>query len=199
MSGRFIVFEGIDGSGKSTQLARLADRLTAEGHIVWTTREPSNGDIGHLIRLGLTGKSKLDEATIALLFAADRLSHIEEIRAHLAVGELVLCDRYILSSLAYNSQRLTLEWILSLNREADARLHPDLTLLLDLSEQEALHRIEVRSDVVERYETLSQLYQVRQMYRMLADVRPEDNVTIIDASQNINTIAEAVYKATAEL
>lgn len=195
MSGKLIVLEGIDGSGKGTQIARLTDRLEASGHKVLVTREPSAGPIGTLIRQALADASQFDEATMALLFAADRLEHIREMKAHLAAGEIVLCDRYVLSSLAYNSQTLTLEWILALNQEADKRLHPDLTLYFDLSEQIALARIGARGSDRERYETQRQLYQVREMYRMLADVRLDDNVVTIDASQTPEAIAEDVWRA----
>lgn len=195
MSGRFIVLEGIDGSGKGTQLALLAERLRATGQRVWLTREPTDGAIGRLIREGLTGAAQLDEATIALLFAADRLAHIETIRQHLNAGEIVLCDRYVLSSLAYNSQSLTLEWILQLNSEADKRLHPDLTLYFDLNEQLAMQRIDARGDAHERYETQRQLYQVREMYRMLAEVRIADNVVTIDAKETPERIAEQAWQA----
>ena len=195
MSGKLIVLEGIDGSGKGTQIARLTDRLEASGHKVLVTREPSAGPIGTLIRQALADASQFDEATMALLFAADRLEHIREMKAHLAAGEIVLCDRYVLSSLAYNSQTLPLEWILALNQEADKRLHPDLTLYFDLSEQIALARIGARGSDRERYETQRQLYQVREMYRMLADVRLDDNVVTIDASQTPEAIAEDVWRA----
>lgn len=195
MSGRFIVLEGIDGSGKGTQLPLLADKLTATGHRVWLTREPTDGAIGHLIREGLGDAARLDEATMALLFAADRLTHIAEIKAHLAAGEIVLCDRYVLSSLAYNSQALTLEWVLSLNAEADKRLHPDLTLYFDLSAQEAMPRIDARGNDRERYETQRQLYQVRDMYRMLAEVRLDDNVVTVDAAASPEHVAENVWQA----
>lgn len=199
MSGKLIVLEGIDGSGKGTQIARLTDRLEASGHKVLVTREPSAGPIGTLIRQALADASQFDEATMALLFAADRLEHIREMKAHLAAGEIVLCDRYVLSSLAYNSQTLTLEWILALNQEADKRLHPDLTLYFDLSEQIALARIGARGSDRERYETQRQLYQVREMYRMLADVRLDDNVVTIDASQTPEAIAEDVWRAVVPL
>lgn len=195
MSGRFIVLEGIDGSGKGTQIGLLVDRLEASGHKVLVTREPSAGPIGTLIRQALADASQFDEATMALLFAADRLSHIAEIQAHLAKGEVVLCDRYVLSSLAYNSQSLTLEWVLSLNAEADKRLHPDLTLYFDLSAQDAMVRIDARGDAHERYETQRQLYQVRDMYRMLAEVRLDDNVVTIDASASPDRVAENVWQA----
>lgn len=195
MSGRFIVLEGIDGSGKGTQLEMLKTRLEESGHTVWVTREPSESKIGKLIREGLGDATKMDEATIALLFAADRLHHIHEIKTHLEKGDIVLCDRYVLSSLAYNSQTLTLEWILDINKHADSRLHPDLTLLFDLSAQDAMHRIEVRGDSKERYESQKQLLQVRDMYLMLADVRHADKVIVIDAAQAPNEVHEAAWQA----
>ena len=195
MSGRFIVLEGIDGSGKGTQLELLKARLEEAGHRVWVTREPSESKIGRLIREGLGDATKMDEATIALLFAADRLHHIHEMKAHLDQGEIVLCDRYVLSSLAYNSQALTLEWILDINKHADSRLHPDLTLLFDLSAQDAMHRIDVRGDSKERYESQKQLLQIRDMYLMLAQVRHDDKVTVIDAAQAPNAVHEAVWQA----
>lgn len=199
MSGRLIVLEGIDGSGKGTQLALLAEQLKASGHTVWLTREPSDGAIGRLIREGLAGSADFDEATMALLFAADRLVHIEEIKRHLAADEIVLCDRYVLSSLAYNSQTLTLEWILSINEQADKRLHPDLTLYFDLNEQIAMSRIDARGDVHERYETHRQLYRVREMYRMLAEIRLADNVVTIDAKETPEVIAESVWQTVKEI
>lgn len=195
MSGKLIVLEGIDGSGKGTQLDLLAEKLKASGHQVVLTREPSDSSIGQLIRQALSDASQFDEATMALLFAADRLEHIKEIKAHLAKGAVVLCDRYVLSSLAYNSQTLTLEWVLSLNAEADKRLHPDLTLYFDLDAQTAMARIGARGNDRERYETQRQLYQVRDMYRMLAEVRHADNVVTIDASQPPEAIAETVWQA----
>lgn len=195
MSGHFIVLEGIDGSGKGTQLDMLKARLQANGHTVWVTREPSESQIGKLIREGLGDATKMDEATIALLFAADRLQHIHEIKAHLAQGEVVLCDRYVLSSLAYNSQTLSLEWILTINKHADSRLHPDLTLLFDLTAQDAMHRIDVRGDSKERYENQKQLLQVRDMYLMLADVRHDDHVTVINAAQSPNDVHEMAWQA----
>lgn len=195
MSGRFIVLEGIDGSGKGTQLEMLKVRFEQAGHSVWVTREPSESKIGKLIREGLGDATKMDEATIALLFAADRLHHIHEIKTHLEKDDIVLCDRYVLSSLAYNSQTLTLEWILDINKHADSRLHPDLTLLFDLSAQDAMHRIDVRGDNKERYESQKQLLQVRDMYLMLAEVRHDDNVTVIDAAQAPNMVHEAAWQA----
>ncbi len=199
MSGKLIVLEGIDGSGKGTQLEMLHARLISAGYNVWLTHEPADNKIGRLIRESLKDSSQFDEATIALLFAADRLEHIREMQSHIAADDIVLCDRYVLSSLAYNSQSLTLEWILALNQEADKRLHPDLTLYFDLDAQTAMARIGARGDSRERYETQRQLYQVRDMYRMLADVRHADNVVTIDASQAPDQVFQNTWQAVQSL
>ncbi|MDO4281149.1 MAG: dTMP kinase [Peptococcaceae bacterium] len=195
MRGRLIVLEGIDGSGKGTQLELLRAKLARAGREVVLTREPSESAVGKLIRQALADASQFDEATMALLFAADRIEHIKAMRADLDAGKIVLCDRYILSSLAYNSQSLPLEWILAINRQADARLHPDLTLLFDLAASDAMARIDARGDAHERYESQRQLTLVRDMYRSLAEVRHDDNVTLIDAAQDPAQIHDAVWQA----
>jgi dTMP kinase len=141
-AGRFVVLEGIDGSGTTTQVARLADRLRVGRVPVRATREPSDGPVGTLVRQVLTGRVIVPGgrapgwATMALLFAADRMDHVEsEIEPFLASGGVVLSDRYDASSLAYQSvssgaeARDAVEWIRSLNRYVR---RPDLTLVLDL-------------------------------------------------------------------
>ena len=142
--GRFVVVEGIDGAGTTTQVARLAERLRAEGGLpVRATREPSDGPIGALVRQVLTGRIVAVErrapgwATMALLFAADRMDHVEcDIEPFIAQGGVMISDRYDASSLAYQSVssgsggEKAVEWIRTLNRHA---LRPDLTIVLDLA------------------------------------------------------------------
>src|SRR5580693_8502583 len=108
--GRFVVLEGIDGAGTTTQVARLADRLRGKKHPVRTTREPSDGPIGALVRQVLTGRVIVpggrapNWTTMALLFAADRMDHMEaEIEPWIAEGGIMVSDRYDASSLAYQS------------------------------------------------------------------------------------------------
>jgi dTMP kinase len=130
--GRFLVLEGIDGSGTTTQLAHLAAALRADGHSVWTTREPTDGPVGMLLRQALTRQLQgLSDAALALLFAADRMHHLAAVvEPALAEGQVVISDRYVLSSLAYQGLRLPMAWVEALNARAR---RPDLTLFLEVA------------------------------------------------------------------
>jgi dTMP kinase len=130
--GRFLVLEGIDGSGTTTQVAHLAAALRAEGHSVWTTREPTDGPVGMLLRQALTRQLPgLSDAALALLFAADRMHHLATVvEPALAEGQVVISDRYVLSSLAYQGLRVPMAWVEGLNARAR---RPDLTLFLEVA------------------------------------------------------------------
>jgi dTMP kinase len=123
--GKFIVFEGLDGSGKTTQLKLLSKRLeerSGEGS-VFVTREPSDNPVGSLIRSALRGEISLEAGTIALLFAADRCEHLAgEIIPNLERGRAVLCDRFYLSNLAYQGRFIGGDRLLSYNEDAVSRL-----------------------------------------------------------------------------
>jgi dTMP kinase len=138
-AGRFIVLEGIDGSGTTTQAARLVAALRAAGHAVVGTREPSDGPIGVVLRQALTRRLVgLSDRTLALLFAADRLDHLASVvEPALAEGKLVVSDRYVLSSLAYQGMRLPLRWVETLNAAARPA---DLTLYLEVDPGTAARR-----------------------------------------------------------
>src|SRR4029078_3251661 len=123
----FIVLEGIDGSGTTTQLGRLGDHLTSRGRRAHTTREPSAGPVGRLLREILLGGHRLpdgapaDRRAMALLFAADGRDHLRrEIEPALAAGTDVVCDRYLLSSLAYQGEEAERDWVAQLAREGRA-------------------------------------------------------------------------------
>ena len=171
--GRFIVIEGMDGSGKSTQAVRLADWLDGlEGHSCVGECEPTRGPVGRVIRssyelLDESDPAWLDDRTMALLFAADRRHHCREIGALLEAGHHVVCDRYVLSSMVYQCFAFTgededrdrrdtirngLTNILRLNQSAGA-LVPDLTIFLNVSAGEAQRRIRERGERTQRFET----------------------------------------------
>jgi len=159
--GTFIVIEGLDGSGKTTQAKLLTAKLSRSHNAVYTS-EPSRGKIGTFIRNScLYGEKRLSSATEALLFAADRVDHVEkEIKPALAEGKLVVCDRYVYSSLAYQgSAGLSVEWIKEINRYA---LKPDLAVFIDVTPEKVLQRLKRRKSVMENLETQR---KVREIYQ----------------------------------
>ena len=194
--GKFIVFEGIDGSGKSTHARLLTERLAAEGHDVYLTREPSDGEAGVLLRRCLTGASDMPEKAIAGLFMTDRIDHImrpnDGLLARLERGQTVLCDRYYFSSFAYNSLFAPMEWIIEINRVALETLRPDLTLFLDIPPESFASRITERGER-ERYEKGETLRRVRENYLKAFAALPEEKVAVVNNARPIEEAAEEVY------
>ncbi len=186
---RFIVLEGIDGSGTTTQSAALAAALRDRGHAVHETREPSRGPVGATVRdqlaISAEATETVDPATLALLFAADRLDHLKrEIDPALASGQLVLCDRYLLSSYAYQGLHCPPDWISAINRRAPP---PDLTLFLDLDADTAMARVAGRSAetgvVHERFDDLRLQRRLATSYRRLAAVVSDGTAVVrVDGS-----------------
>lgn len=165
--GKFIVFEGTDGSGKSTQMKLLGKFLKGKGIDCILTHEPTDSPFGALLRACLTGRIETDERTIAALFAADRLDHISNsvngIAKQLDAGVTVLCDRFYFSSLAYNGGLVSADWVAQLNAPAMRMLRPDLTVFIDLTPEESMKRVSRRGET-ERYESLETLTKVREAY-----------------------------------
>jgi dTMP kinase len=192
----FIVLEGIDGSGTTTQLDRLARHLTGKhGRQAHTTREPSTGPVGRLLREilagghALPGGEPVDGLTAALLFAADRRDHLRrEIEPALAAGMDVVSDRYLLSSLAYQAEEANRDWVAGLARE----LRPaDLTLLLDVPVEVAAARRRAAGRPVERYDADRVQERVAENYRELVAALPGGR--IIDARGSIDDVSAALY------
>lgn len=205
MRGLFVVLEGIDGSGTTTQVAKLADRLRKEGVNVRATREPSDGPVGTMVRQVLTGRIVVPGgrapgwATMALLFAADRLDHVEsEIEPMLAAGGVVVSDRYDASSLAYQSVTsgtegvAALDWIRTINRHAR---RPDLTIVLDVSPTVGAIRRETRGEAAQLYEQNEVQRALATFYRELQKHQPDDHVVVVDGSKSIDEVHDAVYAA----
>ncbi|MCC6524558.1 MAG: dTMP kinase [Polyangiaceae bacterium] len=203
--GKFIVFEGIDGAGTTTQVEVLARALLAERRLVHTTREPSAGPIGSLLRLGLSGRTTFSSArhaqVMALLFAADRLDHLAcEIEPHLREGTVVLCDRYDLSSIAYQSATAGddplafARWVRELNRDA---VRPDLTLVLDVAPEVADKRRRQRRSAVELYEDAALQVRLAELYRRPGELVPGDPVVVLDGNRGVDEVAAAVRAALA--
>lgn len=175
--GFFITFEGPEGGGKSTQIHRLAAALADQGYSVWTTREPGGTRVGEMIRPILLGRQQapMTAWSEALLFTAARAQHVEEvIRPRLARGELVLCDRYVDSTLAYQGygRGLDLETLRPLQFQATGGLQPDLTILLNLPVQAGLARIPRPNQDRLDQETEAFHQRVRAGYQQLAAADP---------------------------
>ncbi|WP_426731062.1 dTMP kinase [Myxococcus faecalis] len=195
--GRFIVLEGLDGAGTTTQAERLAAALRAEGHGVLTTREPSDGPVGTLIRQALTGRLGLPQGagpltpqTLALLFAADRTDHLAaRVLPALEEGKLVLCDRYVLSSLAYQGASLPMRWVEQVN---DYAVSPDLTLFVGVAPEVAAKRRAARGGAAELFEADEAQRRIAKQY--LAAIRrraKKERIVHIDGEQGIEAVTRA--------
>ncbi|MEY3405306.1 MAG: Thymidylate kinase, partial [Bacteroidota bacterium] len=183
----FIAFEGIDGSGKSTQARKLRDWLMANGNNVHLTAEPTKRPIGKMIRDIFSGQTKADERVIAGLFVADRLDHIlnadEGMLSILKSGTTVISDRYYLSSYAYHGVHTDMNWVINANAMAAQLLRPDLTIFIDVTPEVAMERIKASRESVELYETLENLNAVRAKYmEAIEKVGNSENVIVIDGS-----------------
>jgi len=151
--GVFICVEGLDGCGKTTQTRLLVERLKKKGYDAIYTAEPSRGKIGKFIKeYCLHGETRVSSIVEALLFAADRFEHVEkEVIPALNEGKLVVSDRYVYSSLAYQGAAgLDLEWIEKINEHTR---HPDLALFIDVEPETVIHRLKPRKSVMENLET----------------------------------------------
>ncbi|MDR1564587.1 MAG: dTMP kinase [Oscillospiraceae bacterium] len=185
--GKFIVIEGIDGSGKSTQLALLEQFLTQQGIPFALHCEPTKGAMGLLLREYLSGKRTADELAIAGLFTADRLDHITAqstgIKALLAQGINVICDRYYFSSYAYNCHSYGLDAVLLLNKACAQLLRPDLTVFIDVPVSLAMERIAQTRTEREIYENEKYLQAVRKRYFAAFErVKSEESIVIADGT-----------------
>jgi len=184
MKNLFIVFEGPDGAGLSTQSRLLENWFSSQGKNVLVTKEPTNNPIGKIVRSVLKKEIEVDMNTFALLFAADRAHHIHtQIKPALEKGSSVVCDRYILCTLAFQSMKSDLEWLKQLNSKFPK---PDLTFVLDLPGQVCVKRIERSRPEKEFFETIEKLDKARENYRKLKNHFP--NTFIIDGTKRIEQI-----------
>lgn len=201
---QFIVLEGIDGSGTTTQVQCLAARLRAEGKSVVTTREPTTGPVGKLLRQVLEGRLKgdtdakveFDWVTLALLFAADRADHAQSlIIPTLARGDLLICDRYDLSSRIYQSLTapkpdLALTWVCAINAHAP---RPDLTYILDIEPRLAESRRLRRGAEPELFEKSELQQRLALAYDEAQRYVPNDRLTHVPGNLPIADVTDYLY------
>ena len=192
--GRFIVFEGLDGAGTSTQIELLAGHLRNRGIDAAVTREPTDGVVGRLIRRVLRKEVELPPAALALLFAADRVDHLEGpngVRVALDGGQWILSDRYVLSSVAYQAaDGLDAAWVAEVNRAAIA---PDLTIFIAATPETCMQRIAARGGRPERFETLERLHEVDRQFRVhLGNEALTGQLFEVDGNGSIDDVAATI-------
>lgn len=205
--GKFLVLEGIDGSGTTTQAALLAAALEARGCPVVLTREPTERAIGSLLRAALQHRltlpsgeaATLPAGSLALLFAADRLDHLEHVvEPALARGAVVISDRYDLSSLVYQSATdpegsAALEWLRTLNVRAR---RPGLTVVLDLPAHVAEERRLRRGGAAELFERRALQERLAELYRDAERLVPGDRVVHLEGEHAPEVVQEALLRVT---
>lgn len=185
--GVFIVIEGLDGSGKTTQAKLLVAKLRRSYNAVYTA-EPSKGKIGKFIRSSiLYGDKRFPMAVEALLFAADRLEHVQnEVLPALSEGYVVVSDRYVYSSLAYQgSAGLSLDWIEAVNSYAPK---PDLALFIDVDPEAVEARLKRRKSVMENIETQ---HKVRQVYQYFVE---RGDLVKVNGNQPKTLVAAEIWR-----
>jgi len=201
MTGRFIVLEGLDGAGTTTQGRRLVELLNATQRPAELHAEPTSGPIGRIIRQVLRGElsvgGDLREHIVALLFAADRLDHVGgAIVPTLQAGRHVISDRYLPSSLAYQAAFCDPAWVAALNRHART---PDLTIFLDVPPEVGLARVAARTGTRERYEVLDTLTRVHAGYQAWLKGPHEHPVVVLDGTLPIDEIAREINRLVDDL
>ena len=194
----FIVFEGIDGAGKTTQIEILADRLRARGLDPYITAEPTGMPTGKEIRRVLSGELKKTPTQVAAMFVQDRIDHNVDpehgIEGKLSAGKAVICDRYYYSSLAYQGSLTDFDWVMAANCTCPEIRRPDLCIFLDLSPEESMKRITKGRTSTEIYEKADTLAKFRARYLDVFEklAARGEKIEIIDASGTIEQGAEKI-------
>ncbi|MBN2096836.1 dTMP kinase [Candidatus Peregrinibacteria bacterium] len=188
----FIAFEGLDGSGSSTQSRLLAKKLEANGHAVLLTKEPtSDSPIGKMIREVLQHKWDCSPDGLQLLFSADRAEHLKnKIEPALKNGQIVITDRYFFSTIAYGALAVDdAEWLKQLSKHFRV---PDITFLFRLDPKTCIERIQGRGSDFELFEQHDKLETIWRTYEKIAEEYPHFH--LIDASKSIDEISDEIWK-----
>lgn len=190
-NGLFIAFEGLDGSGSSTQVDLLARNINRVGRVAITTKEPTNNLIGGLIRGVLTKQWTISAEGLQLLYAADRSHHLKhEIIPNLEKGNIVISDRYAFSSIAFGSIGADKEWLKEINKYF---ILPDITFFIKVSPKVCIDRIGKRGKNFELFEEEKKLEKTLKTYNELAN-DPINNIVIIDGEKEIKDIEREIFE-----
>ena len=202
--GTVIVFEGIDGAGKTTQIELLTRRLQSKGRVVYRTAEPTESVTGGLLRDALGGISKRTPCEMAALFVLDRIFHntnpINGIESLLEKGIDVICDRYYYSSLAYQGSETDENWVREMNLGCPEIRRPDVCIFLDLTPEQSMERIGRGRVTTEIYENVERLTSVRnQFFRVFESLSESDRVCVVNAARTVEEIHEEIAGIVADL
>ena len=195
----FIALEGIDGSGKSTQMKLLTKKLEEAGHKVYVTFEPTNGPIGTMIRTILKGDTPTDDRIIAGLFVADRLDHLlnkeNGILKKMDEGYTVICDRYCFSSYAYQGTHMSMDWVIAANAMSASILKPDVNVFIDIDPEVSMQRIATNRHTVEIYENLENQKKVKEKFFEAFDrMKDQENIFIVEGNRKPELIADDIFE-----
>ena len=204
MKNLFIAFEGIDGSGKSTQVQLLSDNLKKAGHKVFSTCEPTDSPIGSVIRNIFNHRIEADHRTIAGLFVADRLDHLlnktNGILKKLEDGFTVITDRYNFSSYAYQGVHMDLDWVINANSLSAALIRPDINIYIDIAPEISMKRLNNGRSLLELYETSENLKNVSMKYlEAFEKLKSEENVFITNGDRPTETIATDIWNEVSKI
>jgi dTMP kinase len=200
----FIALEGIDGSGKSTQIGLLKENLERAGHKVYTTFEPTDGPIGKLIRDIFNHRTEADQRTIAALFLADRLEHIlnkeNGMLKKLEEGYTVITDRYYFSSYAYHGVHMPVDWVIQSNALSAKLLRPDLNIFIDIEPETGMERLRKGRTSLELFETLENQKKVRnKFFEVMEQLKSEEKIFITNGNRTPGEIAGDIWNAVEKL
>ncbi len=194
----FIVFEGVDGSGKSTQIELLKEHFSKEGEKAYVTNEPTDSPIGSLIRNVMKGRLDIPPAAVAALFAADRLDHIDNsvngMRKKRDNGYHIIASRYYFSNYAFQGEFVDIDWLVQLNRLAKETFPPDIIFYLNVDPKTCYQRIIQGRDDIELYETEAKIKKVHHAYlKHFKQLGQDENIVLIDANKRVEAIAAEIW------
>ena len=199
---KFVVVEGLDGTGKTTQIKILADYIESKGREVSITAEPTSHPAGKLIRRILSGEVPCDPFALASLFLSDRIIHNTDkengIEKMLSDGKTVISDRYYYSTFAYQGHETDLKWAMDMHFSCEKIRKPDLVLFLTMSPEKCIERIRANrpDDAIEIYENTESLTRIsRQFDTVFEMLKDNENIVYINADGTIDEVSERLFRA----
>ena len=194
----FIVFDGMDGTGKTTQMQLLCERLHAIGLETVLTAEPSTSLDGQALRRALSGKEPASNSRLAALFLLDRIGHNAEIEEWLSEGKIVISDRYYYASMAYQGQGENFQWVADMNLNCPHIRKPDGCIILDMEPEDSMARIRAGrcADELEIYETVAQQEKIRARFQRVTEyLKGRDLIITVNAAGTVEEVAERIWQA----